>query len=256
MVSLSKVLVALAAIAGVQVSATRYCQCENQSQSRIFPGIQEICNQLGSDWCATNCNNLPAIFGGPKNCDYCEFIPAGAGPDGPYQRLKSWCFSQTGYSNGVSYRGTEVICYSDRNKASCSTCGGCPYYNNGDFKLRERQDDPDAIAPSASVTLLQTVQDTGVAITEECTPIFPDAAQLIANDFVAEHPDCTSSGAGTNDVLITCSLESDPAGNTQAIVEDFKNACDSVGGGQTFDSADVPSEGLGRRADDVKLIFV
>ena len=99
-------LITVFAIAAVH--AARYCECENRDDSVIFPGIQQVCSQLSNSWCSTNCN----IFG--KNCDYCQYTPAGDFPDADYAALKNWCFKQSVYSTFKQrfYLGSEVNCYS------------------------------------------------------------------------------------------------------------------------------------------------
>jgi hypothetical protein len=147
-------LIAVFAVAAVH--AARYCRCENPQYGRFFPGIQSVCTRLSKDWCATNCN----LFG--KNCDYCEYTPAGPPPDADFAALKEWCFAQRGHDSITqrSYLGSVVNCYSFENIASCGTCGGCSYSKTSFFKrLAVRQDDgqgsdPDPnLAPDANAVL-------------------------------------------------------------------------------------------------------
>lgn len=115
----------IAALLAGNVSATRYCQCENSAHDRIFPGINQACSQLGSNWCATNCNTFGA------NCDYCQWKPKGDTPDNDYHRLVSWCGQQTGSDDKGSYTGTQVSCYSYNNiRKEGLLYGGCAYENN------------------------------------------------------------------------------------------------------------------------------
>ena len=117
-----------AALLSCTVSATRYCQCENPQHDRIFPGINEVCAELDDNWCSTNCN----IF--RRNCDYCQWKPRGAGTDEGYQRLKQWCYQQSGVDgDGNSYYGTDVFCYSYKNMNKDWSLTGCSYENNGDW---------------------------------------------------------------------------------------------------------------------------
>jgi hypothetical protein len=259
MVSFTKLLIGVATVASVHVSATTYCQCENRKFSRIFPGIEKVCSGLDNNWCSTNCNAFR------KNCNYCQFTPRGTGPDAPYQKLKSWCFQQSGYSSSkqMSYRGSEVNCYSYRNKANCWHCRGCSYANNGDLKmLAARQSDPaqntDLVAPSATVTVV--VQSESFSADEQCTPIFQLAAVELANDFASKYSGCTVAGEDSDNVSVNCVPTVDTQDAVQGLVNDFKIMCSEIAGGNTFDSVSTdpgvaPRDMSVRSVDDVKLNF-
>jgi hypothetical protein len=244
--------------------ATMYCQCENPSHDRIFPGINNICADLSWDWCSTNCN----IFG--KNCDYCEWIPAGASPDADYDRLKKWCGEQSGYDSNSQtyYKGTDVFCYSNSNKASCSSCGGCAYNDNSFFKRSEESVSPlsgapapsvgrraaydgdsDLEAPDASVAL--DVQPSGeegsAALARECQLLFPGAAKEMA-ELLGEDDACKTGTSEADRYSVTCEPESDIVAND--ITDAFTLICDGYGG-QEFDDGVVE-----KRAAEVNIHFV
>jgi len=254
--------ICVAAFVGPTI-ATMYCQCENPGKHRIFPGINQICSELSNDWCSTNCN-----IGG-KNCDYCEWKPAGSSPDEDYAKLKKWCGQQSGYDSGSQtyYKGTDVFCYSNSNKARCSTCGGCAYNDNSFFKRsesvspldgapapsvgrREAYDgDSDLEAPDASVAL--DVQPSGeegsAALARECQLLYPGAAKEMA-ELLGEDDACKTGASEADRYSVTCEPESDTLAND--ITDAFTLICDGYGG-QQFDGGVVE-----KRAAEVNIHFM
>ncbi|KAM7185293.1 hypothetical protein V8F33_012471 [Rhypophila sp. PSN 637] len=256
--------IALAALLR-SVAATLYCQCENPSYDRIFPGINEICSQLSDDWCSTNCS-----FASRSNCDYCQYTPKGFGPDADYARLKNWCGKQQGSSGGVPYHGRDVFCYSYDNKARCATCGGCSYENNGYRKLRARDvvdecpvgADPDECtdraAPDAWVTFEAKNILGHIDESDDCGPIYPAAAQHIAAAFTGVSGcKVTTNQGSANDLLVTCtSLLGDPGHNSNNL-HTFQSGCASAGGLEFDDNNGLIERSVGNGDGDlVKLWLV
>ncbi|KAK4118979.1 hypothetical protein N657DRAFT_675181 [Parathielavia appendiculata] len=213
------------------VTATEYCQCENNDYAdygRIFPGINQVCSTLSNDWCSTNCN----IFG--KNCDYCQYTPKGHGPDEDFHRLQSWCSQQQGTHNDHTYYGT-LYCYSFENKVDCSSCGGCAYANNG-YKLRRNEQecpvgtDPDQCtaktAPDSFVTLVEYNADGEVISESQCRPIFGDAASTIADSL----SNCTTSGSGSTNITVSCTSSQGESDGNSETMQAFHTLCDDFGG--------------------------
>lgn len=245
--SFGHLIVLVLVTAVVHVSATRFCQCENSSFGRIFPGINQICRDLSADWCSTNCNTAG------RNCDYCQFKPAGTGNDEDYARLKAWCSSQTAYdsSSQTSYAGTSVECYSARNAASQPTLDffGCRHQDNGDFAPKQPAPaNPDQAttkpAPrgATDVNFYSTVSKNLRLTGHNCDYIYPSAANKIKDQFLAEHTDCSvdsnrSQSPGVN--YLRCPYTSE---NVVATYEkDLDILCETLGGGE--ESEDIPLVG-------------
>ena len=240
--SFSHLIVLVLVTAVVHVSATRFCSCENPTYDRRFSGINAVCGDLGPDWCKTNCG----AFG--VDCDYCQFKPAGTGSDEAYDRLKTWCYSQTGYDfkSQKSYKGTSVECYGAKGAIPQSWFDffGCRHEDNGD-------DDPSQPAPAnpdqatkrkapmgATVVnffLVGNIKRTG----RHCNHIYPSAANKIKDQFLENHKDCSVDSnrfppPGVN--YLRCPYFTE--GRLAAYEKDLDNLCDTIGGGEKSD--DIP----------------
>ncbi|KAG8525635.1 uncharacterized protein KY384_009279 [Bacidia gigantensis] len=198
-------------------SATRFCQCENPSYDRKFPGIQEVCSGMGPDWCATNCNFWV------HNCDYCQFKPAGSGSDADFAKLKSWCGNQQGYDSGNQdyYKGTDVFCYSYRNRVEQGGYTGCRHENNGDWPLP-----PDQVRDAG---VLFRYPFDGVYVRYMCDKLLKKDAPLLVQGFIKDHGDCQWVKNETTSHILECPYRRG-FGNRKALRHDFEGACRYYGG--------------------------
>lgn len=70
------------------ISASRFYQCGERGE-KTFSGINNVCDNLGSSWCSTDCN----IFG--YDCATCQYTSAGEPPAADLGELRSWCSPHT-----------------------------------------------------------------------------------------------------------------------------------------------------------------
>jgi hypothetical protein len=96
-------IILLATVATVRVSATVFCQCEDDRSFKIFPGINNICKKLNGDWCSANCD----IFKG--NCDYCQYPPAGYAPIEDIDKLRGWYRGLSFYKSGKTWTSAMLL---------------------------------------------------------------------------------------------------------------------------------------------------
>lgn len=105
-------------------SASRYYICE-APREHTWNGIQEPCKELGSNWCATDCN----IFG--ANCAHCEYTTKGEPPKEDVAKLDEWCSGQPKfeYDAGDKHKSfsPKLEWYTYKNIDGCPLCGGCSY---------------------------------------------------------------------------------------------------------------------------------
>ena len=206
------------------VSATWFAMCQDRGRVN-FSGINQVCSQLDSNWCSTNCN----IFG--YNCDVCEWIPGGPPPNKDINVLRSWCFSQEWYDsiNKKDIHGT-IELYSHSGffpSGSCPTCGGCPYYNNGGSKIK--RDDEPASPPGSTVTVTINSPDiegeggSFKLIAERCDFLYPWAAEHIGVKitYSDDHPGCKLVSA-TDPVQVECEVDGP--------LSQFRSMCYEYGG--------------------------
>ncbi|KAG8528275.1 uncharacterized protein KY384_007192 [Bacidia gigantensis] len=191
--SATALVITAIAIATVHVSATRYCQCENEQYGRIFSGINEVCSTLSNDWCSTNCNVAA------KNCNYCQFKPAGYGNDADYESLKSWCYKQEGYDLQTDkyFKGSIVYCYSAKNAIPQSWYDpSCGHQSNGDWDKTPQQPAPPAetnvtqVPPSNYLIVNYWLKKVNRLGSHECKDIYKSAINKVASAFLSLHPDC------------------------------------------------------------------
>lgn len=224
-------------------TATSYLTCQDPDTYRVSSGIQVVCNTLGSNWCATNCN----ILG--KNCQYCQYIPAGSpsrydsGDLGlQVDALEGWCNKQAYVSSSGVRQFPEILSYSYSQRTRCRSCGGCKYYNNGDTAkmLFERQSDTSptdggditvatGAAPGSSVVLEQRVVGVDVDATN-CTLLFQEAASMIASTYSEAVDGCTVSTPTADEFVVSCDTLDDPDSIFSALKSDFNDACEEYGG--------------------------
>ncbi|KAK3318891.1 hypothetical protein B0H66DRAFT_591538 [Apodospora peruviana] len=202
-------ILTLAALRGVV--ATLYCQCENDTYDRIFPGIQQVCRTLSDDWCSTNCN----VSG--TNRDYCEFIPKGYGPTEDYAKLKSWC-------KWLLIRGGQLfhlrrLLVPQQRLQEAARPSGCPKGANPAMYTDKKA--PDAYATFVLEDVLS--QENKMA---ECGPPYDEAADDLVE--LKVFSDCTVDRSDSNAHTISCASLVGTSGN--ADLSDFEEACKSVGG--------------------------
>lgn len=109
-------------------SSSRFYQCGERGEI-TFSGINNVCEDLGSSWCSTDCN----VFG--YNCNTCQYKSAGQPPDDDLYKLRDWCSPQTwetkkAGSGPITHHGDLEWYTYDNFKGHCSvvTCpGGCSY---------------------------------------------------------------------------------------------------------------------------------
>ncbi|KAL8677904.1 MAG: hypothetical protein Q9186_005715 [Xanthomendoza sp. 1 TL-2023] len=196
------------------VAATQFCQCEHVNRPAWkFPGIQAICHPLSQDWCSTNCNALG------RNCDYCQFKPAGQGPEDDYRRLTSWCSQQQAYDreDDVYVHGTDVICYSYKNRLPMKFgYTGCEHENNGD-------DFRDKTAYLASKLEGGWYQRRG------CSNLQTFDWTTMAKNFIKQNPTCNITTTGNEFTrLLTCPYSDDKQRVNQ--LQTFKDNCEAQKG--------------------------
>ncbi len=207
---LSQILLSFLAL---QASATQYCKCQNSQYGHTFGGIQHICKDLSNDWCSTNCD----FFWG--NCGYCQFKPAGEGPNVDYQSLKSWCFQQQDWDSASQryFRGTEVNCYSYKN-AQPKEFGnkGCEHEDNGDY-ARDRN------------AFLKIKLQGGWYQRRGCSNLmWTDWSELVKG-FMRRNDDCQAINNNTIHYTIDCPYTAKDSDNEKRRV-DFKSYCESLKG--------------------------
>ncbi|KAL8741520.1 MAG: hypothetical protein Q9190_005880 [Brigantiaea leucoxantha] len=206
------------ALSSSLVSATRFCQCENPSYDRIFPGINNVCDGMGEDWCSTNCNSVG------YNCDYCQFKPAGYGSDADFAKLKAWCGQQEGYDSGkqISYKGTDVFCYSYKNRREKPWHqGGCTHENNGDWPLP-----PDKVR-DAAVNFRYPFQ--GVYVKRVCDKMLRRDGPLLVEGYIKRNSDCTWLKNETTSHILECPYK-EGRSNRNKLRQEFKDDCAYYGG--------------------------
>ena len=191
------------------VTATQFCQCEHSAPLEWkFGGIQHICKYLSDDWCSTNCNSLGA------NCDYCQFKPAGQGPDADYQRLVSWCHDQQEWdSQAEEYvRGETVFCYSYKNRVPMKFgYSGCPHEDNGDD-------------PRDQTAYYSSKLEGGWYQRRGCSNLQISDWVALRQKFIQQHPKCQIVDNSTFSKLLDCPYSSNPKDNLQER-QDFKDDC-------------------------------
>ena len=231
--SLGRLIVLVLVTAVVHVSATVFCQCETQKYARIFSGIDEVCGELGVDWCSTNCNSAG------KNCNYCQFKPTGVGSDEAYDRLLNWCNVQVGYDprSQTYFRGSEVECYSAKNARPQGNFFGCRHQHNGDFNPKQPapanpNQATNKTAPRGS-TVVNFYDGPSITDSRKCDNVYPAAADEIKDLFLANHKeDCSVDSKrfrpqGIN--YLRCEYLSYHL--VESYKRDLDNLCASVGGG-------------------------
>ncbi|KAL8923701.1 MAG: hypothetical protein Q9208_004453 [Pyrenodesmia sp. 3 TL-2023] len=198
----------------LQASATEFCQCEHPAKPKWkFGGIQHICRELPNEWCSTNCD----YFGG--NCDYCQFKPAGHGPDADYRRLVSWCGAQSEYDTAVGewIRGTDVICYSYRNRIPPKFgYTGCRHEDNGD-------------EPRDKTAYFSSKLEGGWYQRRGCRNLQRKDWTPLADDFIKKHPRCEAINNATWSYLIDCPYSDNPDDNLKER-GDFRSDCEHYKG--------------------------
>ena len=200
-----------------QATATRFCQCENPKFNRIFPGINNICNQLPqSDWCSTNCD----MVGG--NCNYCQFKPRGGGKV-DISQLKAWCGKQYAFDlNGKTYHGDTVYCYSYAQRAKNPWYSdGCTHENNGD-------DDPAPSHPPPEGVVDVRIDAKGSWIVWQCYSLYKGTTQTIGQNMLAVDT-CKTIFNEPEHVRIGCQPAS--AKDSIQLVDSFRANCSEIGGG-------------------------
>ena len=202
------------------VTATRFCQCENPTYDRIFPGINNVCESLGKDWCSTNCNTVG------YNCDYCQFKPAGYGSGDDYHKLVSWCGKQQGYNSGseTHYKGTDVFCYSykgRRPKKPFET--GCPHQDNGDWPLP-----PDKLR-DATVQFQYPFENK--CVRRSCDELLRKDGPLFVDGYLNKHAslDCKWLKNETLSQVLECPYVKGLS-NRDDLLQAFRDDCSYYGG--------------------------
>ena len=248
---ISSMLTALV-MATVHVTATRFCQCENEQYGRIFLGINEVCSGLSDDWCSTNCN----VFN--HNCNYCQFIPAGYGNDADYDALKQWCYKQQGYDTQASahYSGTTVYCYAAKNAVAKGFWeGGCPHEDNGDWA--NSPEPPSNPAPPAETNLTQVPPKAYVIVNywrnkvhrqggHECTNIYQSAMDKVADQFLLLHPECSDDKqrqSTANIRQLACPISNSIDPRIALMDADLDKVCvNTAGGDEAGDGVGAPPQ--------------
>ncbi|KAL8802981.1 MAG: hypothetical protein Q9182_003469 [Xanthomendoza sp. 2 TL-2023] len=189
------------------VAATQFCQCEHPATPEWkFPGINQICHDLSNDWCSTNCN-----FVG-RNCDYCQFTPAGHGPEDDYRRLVSWCHQQQAWDSRAEryIHGTDVFCYSYKNRVPKGSYSGCSHEDNGDD-------------PRDKTAYLATQLKSGWYQRRGCGNLQTSDWAAVAHKFIQQNPTCKSINNSTYSRLLLCPWAGDKARDHQ--LQTFKDDC-------------------------------
>ncbi|KAL8966077.1 MAG: hypothetical protein Q9197_006193 [Variospora fuerteventurae] len=176
------------------VLATKFCQCEHPDKYEFrYPGIQHVCNDLSNDWCSTNCNSFGA------NCDYCQFKPAGQGPNADLAKLLSWCREQRRWDSKdeTDVHGTDIMCYSYKNRVPKKFgYTGCDHEDNGDF------------ARDAQVMLSREMRPPGRfqgnPFVIGCKNLMANEWLSLADDFISKYPTCEAINNGTVHRTIHC----------------------------------------------------
>ncbi|KAI4193927.1 MAG: hypothetical protein LQ346_003788 [Caloplaca aetnensis] len=198
----------------LQVSATQFCQCEHPAKPEWkFGGIQHICRDLPDEWCSTNCD----FFHG--NCDYCQYTPAGQGPDADYQQLVSWCRKQSEWDSGAKryIHGTDVICYSYRNRIPPKIgYTGCRHEDNGDYPR-------DTTAYFSSRLVGGWYQRRG------CRNLQRFDWGPLADDFIKKNPQCQAINNATWPYQLDCPYSDNPKDNLKQRA-DFRSDCEHYKG--------------------------
>ncbi|KAJ5462377.1 hypothetical protein N7530_010582 [Penicillium desertorum] len=114
-------------------SASRFYQCGERGEI-TFSGINNICGNLGSNWCSTDCDVLG------YRCDTCQYTAAGEPPAADITKLQSWCTPHTwetgkaGSGSTTHHAHLEWYTYENfKGHCSLSCPGGCSYVNTASF---------------------------------------------------------------------------------------------------------------------------